>query len=166
VKKVFFGTTLRYPKQEFMRMRKAAILALAFVSSIVFAENEITGKVVSVIDGNTVELVTDQSESYKITLFGIDSPELGQDYGDKAQKFLQQLALDKIVNVRIQGKDRWGNRLGIVLIEGKVDPRLELLQEGLAWTAERNPIQELESIKEKAREKGKGLWKEKDPTPP
>jgi len=33
-------------------------------------------------------------------------------------------------------------------------------------TAERNPIDELESIKEKAKEKGKGLWKEQDPTPP
>lgn len=147
-------------------MRKAATLALTFVTSIVFADNEIKGKVVSVIDGNTVELVTDQSESYKILLFGIDSPELGQEYGEKAQKFLQNMALDKNVNVKIQGKDRWGNRLGIVLIEGKVDPRLELLQAGLAWTTEINPIQELESIKEKAREKGKGLWKEKDPTPP
>jgi len=139
---------------------------MSFVSAVVFAENEITGKVVSVIDGNTVELVTDEKESYKILLFGIDSPELGQSYGDKAHEFLRKIILDKIVNVKIQGKDRWGNRLGIVLIDGIVDPRLELLQAGLAWTAEKNPIQELESIKEKAREKGKGLWKEKDPTPP
>lgn len=139
---------------------------MAFISSIVFAENELSGKVVSVIDGNTIELVTSNSESYKILLYGIDSPELGQDYGDKAQRFLQKIVLDKTVNVKIQGKDRWGNRLGIVLIDGKIDPRLELLKAGLAWTAERNPIDELESIKEKARENGKGLWKEKDPTPP
>lgn len=139
---------------------------MAFVSSIVFAENELSGKVVSVIDGNTIELVTNDSESYKILLYGIDSPELGQDYGDKAQKFLQKIVLDKTVNVKIQGKDRWGNRLGIILIDGKIDPRLKLLEAGLAWTAERNPIDELESIKEKARENGKGLWKEKDPTPP
>jgi endonuclease YncB( thermonuclease family) len=147
-------------------MRISAALALTLVSSIVFAENELTGKVVSVIDGNTVELVTAESESYKILLFGIDSPELGQEYGDKAHQLLQKMILDKKVNVKIQGKDRWGNRLGIVLIEGILDPRVELLQAGLAWTAEKDPIQELESIKEKAREKGKGLWKEKDPTPP
>jgi endonuclease YncB( thermonuclease family) len=147
-------------------MRKAALMAMAFISLNVFAESEITGKVVSVIDGNTIELITDQSESYKILLYGIDSPELGQDYGDKAQRLLQKMVLDKIVNVRIQGKDRWGNRLGILLIEGKVDPRLNLLEAGLAWTAEKNPIEELESIKEKARENGKGLWKQKDPTPP
>jgi len=41
-----------------------------------------------------------------------------------------------------------------------------LLETGLAWTAERDPIQELEAIKEKARAKGKGLWKDQDPTPP
>ncbi|HTH55470.1 MAG TPA: thermonuclease family protein [Cyclobacteriaceae bacterium] len=149
-----------------MQKGKATLLSLVFVSSVLFAENEISGKVVSVIDGNTVELITDQRESYKILLFGIDSPELGQEYGDKAHRLLQKIILDKTVSVKIQGKDRWGNRLGIVLIEGKVDPRLELLQAGLAWTAEINPIQELETIKEKAREKRKGLWKEKDPTPP
>jgi endonuclease YncB( thermonuclease family) len=69
------------------------------------------------------------------------------------------------VNAEIQGKDRWGNRLAVVLIDGK-DPREELLQEGLAWTAERNPIETFESIKEKAKQKGKGLWKDQEPTPP
>lgn len=148
-------------------MKKAFVFVLAVVlSSVVYAENELSGKVVSVIDGNTIELLSDDNESYMIMLYGIDSPELGQEFGDKAQKFLQKIVLDKKVNVKIQGKDRWGNRLGIILIEGKIDPRFELLEAGLAWTAERNPIEELESVKEKAREKGKGLWKEKDPTPP
>ncbi len=148
-------------------MKKAFVFVLAVVlSSVVYAENELSGKVVSVIDGNTIELLSDDNESYMIMLYGIDSPELGQEFGDKAQMFLRKIALDKKVNVKIQGKDRWGNRLGIILIEGKIDLRLELLEAGLAWTAERNPIVELESVKEKAREKGKGLWKEKDPTPP
>ena len=101
----------------------------------------------------------------KILLFGIDSPELGQEFGEKAKRFLEKLILDKSVSVEIQGKDRLGNRLGIVLIEGK-DPREQLLEEGLAWTAERQPIQEFEEIKEKARQRNKGLWKEQEPTPP
>lgn len=130
------------------------------------AGNVLNGKVTSVIDGNTIEMLADDNESYKIMLYGVDSPELGQDYGEKAKKFLEKMILDKSVNVNIQGKDRWGNRLGIILIEGTVDPRLALLEAGLAWTAERDPIQELEGIKEKAREKGKGLWKDQDPTPP
>ncbi|MBI1768984.1 MAG: thermonuclease family protein [Bacteroidetes bacterium] len=148
-------------------MKKVVIFVLAVaLNSATYAENELSGKVVSVIDGNTIELLADDNESYKIMLYGIDSPELGQEFGDKAQRFLQKIILDRKVNVKIQGKDRWGNRLGIILIEGKIDPRFELLEAGLAWTAERNPIEELESVKEIAREKGKGLWREKDPTPP
>jgi len=148
-------------------MKKIAlfIVGVAF-NQVVFAEAELNGKVTAVIDGNTIEMIADDNESYKIMLYGIDSPELGQEFGDKAHKFLQKMILDKKVYVKIQGKDRWGTRLGIILIDGKIDPRFELLQAGLAWTAERNPIEELEIVKEKAREKGKGLWKEQDPTPP
>jgi len=142
------------------------LLAVLALSANGFAGNGLNGKVTSVIDGNTFEMVTDDNESYKIMLYGIDSPELGQEFGEKAKKFFEKMILNKKVNVTIQGKDRWGNRLGIVLIEGTVDPRYDLLETGLACTVERDPIQELEAIKEKARAKGKGLWKDQDPTPP
>jgi endonuclease YncB( thermonuclease family) len=150
-----------------MKMKKMIVFVMAMaLSSMVYAENELSGKVTSVLDGNTIEVIAEDNESYKIMLYGIDSPELGQEYGEKAKKFLQKMILDKKVTVKIQGKDRWGTRQGVILIDGKIDPRLELLEAGLAWTAERNPLEELETVKEKARVQGKGLWKEKDPTPP
>jgi len=141
------------------------LAGLAFTANGL-AGNVLNGKVTLVIDGNTIEVRADDNETYKIMLYGVDSPELGQAYGEKAKKFLEKMILDKNVNVNIQGKDRWGNRLGVILIDGTVDPRYDLLEAGLAWTAERDPVQELETIKEKARDKGKGLWKEQDPTPP
>lgn len=147
-------------------MKKLELLVLGLVLSFGLGASEIiAGKVVTVIDGNTLEIFTSENETYKILLYGIDSPELDQEYGEKAKRFLEKLTLNKSINVEIQGKDRLGNRLGIVMIDGE-DPREKLLEEGLAWTAERNPIVEFENIKEKSREKGKGLWKEKDPTPP
>jgi len=147
-------------------MKKLELFALGLILSFGLRANEmIAGKVVTVIDGNTLEIFTSENETYKILLYGIDSPELDQEYGEKAKRFLEKLILNKSINVEIQGKDRLGNRLGIVLIDGE-DPREKLLEEGLAWTAERNPIVEFETIKEESREKGKGLWKEKDPTPP
>jgi len=152
-------------KKQIMKNLLVLLAGLTFATSG-WAGNVLNGKVTSVIDGNTIEMLADDNESYKIMLYGIDSPELGQEFGEKARKFLEKMILEKNVNVNIQGKDRWGNRLGVVLIEGIVDPRFELLEAGLAWTAERDPIQELEMIKEKARTKGKGLWKEQDPTPP
>ncbi|MCA4897251.1 MAG: thermonuclease family protein [Bacteroidota bacterium] len=141
-----------------------ALLGL-LLSSMVLRAEVISGKVVAVLDGNTLEVFTSENETYKILLYGIDCPELGQEFGERAKMFLEKLVLNKSVNAEIQGKDRWGNRLAIVLIDGK-DPREELLQEGLAWTAERNPIETFESMKEKAKQKGKGLWKDQEPTPP
>jgi micrococcal nuclease len=41
-----------------------------------------------------------------------------------------------------------------------------LLKEGLAWTAEKNPIPELEEYRIKAKEKERGIWKQENPTPP
>jgi|SRR5579859_2324421 len=142
-----------------------ALAGLALATSG-FAEDVLRGKVVTVIDGNTIQMVAEDNESYKILLYGIDSPELSQEFGEKAKEFLEKMILDKSVLVKIQGKDRWGNRLGIILIEGTKDPRHKLLEAGLAWTAERNPIQELEAVREKAQEKGIGLWSQQDPTPP
>ncbi len=147
-------------------MKSARLIMLFLLSSSVLWANEmISGKVVTVIDGNTLKVYASDNETYKILLYGIDSPELTQEYGDKAKRTLEKLILDKSVSIEIQGKDRWGNRLGIVLIDGE-DPREKLLEEGLAWTSEKNPMEQFELIRVKAQEKGKGLWKETDPTPP
>jgi micrococcal nuclease len=130
------------------------------------ASSEITGKVTNILDGNTLEIISTGNETYKISLLGVDSPELTQEYGEKAKKFLEKLAHQKEVVVQLQGKDRWGNHLGIVLLKGSIDLRIELLQEGLAWTSEKNPLPELEEHRTKAQVKGKGLWKQNNPTPP
>ncbi|HEU5292411.1 MAG TPA: thermonuclease family protein, partial [Cyclobacteriaceae bacterium] len=97
---------------------------------------------------------------------GIDSPELGQAYGDHAKDHLEKLTLQKKVTVTFTGKDRKGNQLATVMLRGGVDVRLELLKEGLAWTTEKNPLPDLESIKEEARQNTKGLWSQENPTPP
>lgn len=127
---------------------------------------EITGKVVTVIDGNTLEILTDNNDVYKVLLNEIDCPELTQEYGDHAKRYLEKIILNKKVTANIQGKDRWGNRLAVVLINGDVDPRIALLKEGLAWTTEKNPNPGLEPYRTTAQQKGKGLWKEENPTPP
>ena len=149
-------------------MKKLVLVFLMLMGCLygAIANDEITGKVVSVIDGNTLEVVGSDKEKHKITLVGIDSPELLQDFGDKAKRLLEKLTLQKNVTVKFVGKDRWGNYLAEVVVEGKFDPRIELLKEGLAWTAERNPLPELEEFRTKAQQKGKGLWKQDDPIPP
>ena len=148
-------------------MKRLMFVFAGLLASINALPKEVlSGKIVTVIDGNTVELVAEDNETYKIKLHGIDCPQLGQDYGEKAKRYLEKMLLDKPVSVEMKGKDRWGTRLGVIIIDGELDPRYELLKEGLAWTAEVNPNPELEGIREKAKEKGKGLWKDNNPTPP
>ncbi len=144
------------------------ILLLALVPLRVSATDDTTtkGKVMSVIDGNTVEILTSENEMVTVVLAEIDCPELTQQYGDKAKAYLERLVLKKEVTVEFRGKDRKGTNLGIVLIKGKTDVRIQLLQQGLAWTAERNPNPDLEIHKNSAAESGKGLWKDDNPTPP
>ncbi|CAN5498124.1 thermonuclease family protein [soil metagenome] len=141
-------------------------IILCCVSFGGFAEEELKGVVKSIIDGNTIVIAVNSNESYKVLLHGIDSPEPGQKYAEQAKHFLEKLLLNKSVTINIRGKDRLGNRLGDIHIDGAVDPRQELIKQGLAWTSEKEPIADLESLKEEARAKGKGLWSEENPTPP
>lgn len=140
------------------------MVASAACCTVTLAD-DIVAKVTAVIDGNTVEVVNAANEKIKVLLAGIDCPELGQDYGDKAKQYLEKILLRKQVTVTLQGKDRHGNNLGVVMV-GDDDPRIKLLKEGLAWTAEKNPNPDLEPYRTWAQQKGKGLWKTDNPTPP
>lgn len=141
-------------------------LFLLLMSAGVANALALQGKVTRVIDGNTLEFTSCDGERYTIVLSGIDCPELNQAYGDEAKVCLEKLTLNKSADVVIKGKDRVGNSLAEVLIEGKKDPRIQLLKDGLAWTAERNPDSDLESYRLASQSKKKGLWKEENPTPP
>jgi endonuclease YncB( thermonuclease family) len=149
-------------------MKKLILFIVVSVvsGSVVAGSDTLSGRVNTVIDGNTLEFVSENNELHKVQLSGIDSPELGQEFGDKAKAHLEQIILHKNVTVTITGKDRWGNYLATVWIDGNVDVRVELLKAGLAWTAERNPLPELEAIKEEARQDERGLWKQESPTAP
>ncbi len=133
-------------------------------SLIGLAGEEIKGKIVSVIDGNTIEILTVEKDTIKVLLQGIDSPDPGQHFADQAKKLLENLMLNKSVNIEIKGKDRLGNRIGVIHVEGVPDPRQELVKAGLAWTTEQ--VADLEELKERAKTQGRGLWSEEHPVPP
>jgi micrococcal nuclease len=127
---------------------------------------EITGNVVSVIDGNTVEFQTSDNETFRFVLTGIDAPELNQEFGEEAKRLLEKLVEGEAATILIEGKDRLGNRVGSLIYGKNKDPRQELLEKGLAWTAEKNPKPEFETVKEAAKSREKGLWGQPNPTPP
>ncbi len=70
------------------------LLASLYCSStLVFAEN-FSGPVVSVLDGGTIEVLHNQRPE-RIRLSGIDCPEKGQAYGQKAKHAASALAFGR-----------------------------------------------------------------------
>lgn len=126
---------------------------------------EINATVVAVVDGNTIDIVDGSQERQRVVFSGIDCPELQQEFGEQAKRFVEKLVLNKKVTVKFQGKTKQGNYLAVVMLKDD-DLRIELLKEGLAWTAEKNPLEELEPYRSWAQQKNRGLWKQENPTPP
>lgn len=136
------------------------------ISNTAYADDEVEGKVTAVLDGNTVEISCSDSDVRKVLLAGIDSPELDQEFGEDAKRFLAKIILKKNVVVQFKGKDRFGNHLAVVKIKGKIDPRIELLKNGFAWTSEKDPVKALEQYRVEAQRNRRGLWKQENPVPP
>ncbi len=144
---------------------KIFLITLLLSATVYTVEaNTVRGKVVSVVDGNTLEVISAEDEMYRIVLVGIDCPEPGQPYAEEAKKFLEETILRKSIDVKLLGKDRWGNYLGEIITE--VEVSAELVKRGLAWCNEKNAPESLKALEEQAREQRIGLWQEENPTAP
>ena len=50
------------------------------------------GQCINVADGDTITVLTAENQQVKIRLYGIDCPESGQDFGNRAKQFTQDFA--------------------------------------------------------------------------
>jgi endonuclease YncB( thermonuclease family) len=128
---------------------------------------DITGRVVGVLDGDSI-LVLDRAEiQHTVRLFGIDAPEKGQPYADKARSHLRELLSGKTVGIVRQDEDQYGRVVGSVYA-GKQLVNLSLVREGYAWWYRRFAPHDhqLQKAEEEARNKGVGLWALPNPVAP
>jgi micrococcal nuclease len=127
---------------------------------------ELSGRVVSVHDGDTITLA-EHGQKVRVRLDGIDAPELAQRYGKSSRSALARLCRGKPAVVSEHGKDEEGLVLGAVTCNG-VDANAEQVKQGLAWVFRTylplgSPLYELET---NARLMQRGLWRDEDPVPP
>ncbi|MDW8331239.1 MAG: thermonuclease family protein [Cyclobacteriaceae bacterium] len=146
-------------------MKSLGTLMVNLLASVVMAFNPITGKVATVVDGNTLVVIS-EGDTYQVVLHDVDSPEPGQPYAEEARMHLEKILLNKNITVELTGKDRHGNYLGVVYIHASIDLRHELVQKGLAWASEKCSHPELLKLQERAQQAKAGLWSEDSPTPP
>jgi endonuclease YncB( thermonuclease family) len=127
---------------------------------------ELSGKVVSIADGDTFTMLVEGNKQVKIRLHGIDCPEKSQDFGQVAKKYLSDLVYNKTVRVREMDTDRYGRTIGMVMIDS-VNVNEALLKAGLAWhytRYDKNPKWSV--VEKKARAGKKGLWSKPDAVAP
>jgi endonuclease YncB( thermonuclease family) len=73
----------------------------SFLVRNVIAE-DLTGPVVSILDGDTIEVLHD-GRAERIRLNGIDCPEKGQAYGTRAKQAASELVFGKEVTLQTHG---------------------------------------------------------------
>ncbi len=66
---------------------------------------DFSGRVVGISDGDTITVMHD-GKGEKIRLYGIDAPEKGQAFGNRAKQFVSTLAFGKEVKVEVKDYDR------------------------------------------------------------
>jgi endonuclease YncB( thermonuclease family) len=145
------------------------------------AKADVTGRVVSVTDGDTIKVLDVNKVEYKVRLTGIDAPERGQPYGTASTKHLSSLIAGKEVLVESDKTDRYGRTLGKVWVQpsdcpacGKtLDANHAQILAGMAWwyryyADEQSPQDRgrYESAEDEAKTRKRGLWTDRNPITP
>jgi endonuclease YncB( thermonuclease family) len=125
-----------------------------------------TGKLVKVLDGDTVEVLHD-GKAERIRLAQIDCPEKGQPFGQEARQYVLDMAAHKIVTVREETVDRFGRTVGEVFLPDGASLNKQLVSAGYAWQYKQysNDIS-YAVLESAARASRAGLWQGKNPIPP
>jgi len=149
-----------------MSLLLAILVALLGAPALAADTATLTGRVVSVHDGDTVRVLDAANVQHKVRLQGIDAPEIGQPFGTKSRDHLAALAKGKMVTVHEHGHDKYGRTLGRIEIEGE-DVNQKMVADGMAWHVRRfDKSAELAAAEEKARDAKRGLWADKASVPP
>lgn len=127
-----------------------------------------TGQVVAVTDGDTIKVLQDGRQR-KIRLYGVDTPEKKQAFGQKAKDFTATLVAGKVVDIDPVDQDRYGRTVGLVTVDGRILNE-ELIKKGFAWVyrqyCKRGECREWLMFESQAKAAKIGLWADPAPIPP
>ena len=126
------------------------------------------GRVVGISDGDTIKVLHD-GRVEKIRIYGIDAPEKGQAFGNRAKQFTSGMVFNKTIDVDPVDIDRYGRTVAMIIFEGE-NLSEEIIKAGYAWVYTKyckDPIcDDWNKYESDARNKSLGLWADKKPVPP
>ena len=143
-----------------MRFFRTFFLSIAlFFIVINQVHADLNGKIVKVIDGDTVDILTPEKQKIRVRLLDIDAPESRQSYGNASKKYLASLIAGKSVFIKENKKDIYQRTLGTIYLE-QININAKMVENGFAWAyrykgvVNNNNMLKLES---KAKQNKKGL---------
>lgn len=149
-------------------MKKLITFSVLLILSVSSFAQSYTGRAVNVSDGDTFTLLLSDNTTIRIRLYGIDCPEKGQDFGNKAKDFTKRYLNEKTIVVEQKDTDRYGRVVGIAICGGCTQSlNEELLKAGFAWHYthyDQNP--KWEALAQAARNARIGLWQQSDAIAP
>jgi endonuclease YncB( thermonuclease family) len=131
---------------------------------------KLTGKVVRVSDGDTVNLLVENKQE-RIRLASIDAPETahgssqpGQPFGEASRKNLAEYVAGKTLTVVCFEKDHYDRHICDIPVNGTTANRLQV-EQGYAWANQQAKgkflrDKSLVDLEKTARQKKLGLWAE------
>jgi len=130
-------------------------------------EFDLSGRVVGVLDGDSIIVLDNSSQEHTIRLFGIDTPEKGQPHGNAARGALSKMLARQSVGLVVQGKDQYGRLTATVYLQ-QDNINLAMVEAGHAWWYSRYAPHDrlLEAAQRQAKSKSIGLWADPAPVPP
>ena len=139
-------------------IRPFLIVLLVIVGAGISDAAELTGRVVSVTDGDTVKLLTPERTQLTIRLIEIDAPEGGQPWGDRSKQALSALVSSRDVRIVENGRDQYGRTLGRIYV-GAMDVNAEMVRNGSAWAYRQYLVdRSLLTLEQEAKTAKRGLW--------
>ncbi|WP_096215737.1 thermonuclease family protein [Enterobacter hormaechei] len=124
------------------------------------ASADISGRIVRVLDGDTVEILDPGNRLTRVRLAGIDAPEKSQPFGQRSRQELSSMVVQRHVTVTGSDTDRYGRLLGTVWL-GATDVNAEQIRKGLAWAYRyhgKPARSDYATLEDEARRQATGLW--------
>ena len=118
----------------------------------------ITAQVVSVIDGDTVDILIPPARRLRARLHGVDTPESGEPLSQQARTFTRVLMFSRDVQVTGKDVDIYGRLVARIVVDG-ADASEAIIAAGLGCTFRRyvsDPV--LDAAQNRARLARRGFW--------
>jgi len=141
----------------------AAFLALTLVTLHAqrpsdLVNKQVTARVLTVIDGDTVDVRLSSGRRMRVRLHGVDTPESGEPLFQGATRFTRVLMFSKDVAMTGKDVDVYGRLVARIVVDGK-DASESIIAAGLACTYHRYIVDPaLDAALDRAKAAKLGFW--------